>query len=354
MKVPEPKKLPSGAYHLQLRLGGESISITRRTAAECKAEAQVIKAEYLAGRRDLRYRKAGEMTVQEVQEAYIKANKAALSPATVRGYEQMKDNRWGDHRMKRLQDVDWQRMVTDEIGSGVSGKTIKNAWGLLTSSMRAAGFPVPEVRLPAVPVNEIAFLQPDEVGRFCEALRGKSYEIPLLLMLHGLRLSEVLGLTWENVDLERGLIRIRGAVVKGPDGDLVEKKTNKNRTSSRDLPIMIGRLKDALSEVETKTGKVVDAGPSALLRDVKRTCKEAGVTETSCHGLRHSWASICYSLNVPERRLMQWGGWSDIQTMHKIYIRLAAADESAELAKVQTFFGGGDANEDANDEKEGQ
>ena len=82
MKVPEPKKLPSGAYHLQLRLGGESISITRRTAAECKAEAQVIKAEYLAGRRDLRYRKAGEMTLAEIQEAYLKQRRPVLSPAS--------------------------------------------------------------------------------------------------------------------------------------------------------------------------------------------------------------------------------------------------------------------------------
>lgn len=346
MKVPEPKKLPSGAYHLQLRLGGESISITRRTANECKQEAQVIKAEYLAGRRDLRYRKTGEMTLAEVQEEYLKQRRPVLSPATVKGYEQMASARFSGYRGKALGKIKWQDMINDEL-SVVSEKTVKNAWGLVTASLREAGYPVPDVKLPSVPVNEIAFLQPDEIGRFCDAIQGKPYEIALLLMLHGLRQSEVRGLTWDNVDLKRGVLRIRGSVVKGPDG-FVEKKTNKNRTSSRDLPLMIPRLFDALSAVTVKEGPVVTLHPSVLLRDVKRSCLKAGVTVVSCHGLRHSFASLCYHLNVPERRLMQWGGWADIQTMHKIYIRLAAADESKELEKVRGFFAYGNAHDGEN------
>ena len=45
MKVPEPRKMSSGNYYIQLRLGGVSIPVTAPTAAECKRQAALIKAE---------------------------------------------------------------------------------------------------------------------------------------------------------------------------------------------------------------------------------------------------------------------------------------------------------------------
>ena len=44
MKVPKARRLPSGAWTVQLRLGGESISITRDTEKEAVAEAMAYKA----------------------------------------------------------------------------------------------------------------------------------------------------------------------------------------------------------------------------------------------------------------------------------------------------------------------
>ena len=51
MKVPEPRKLPSGSWFIQLRLGGESIPVSSTSKQVCIKEAQAIKAEYLAGKR---------------------------------------------------------------------------------------------------------------------------------------------------------------------------------------------------------------------------------------------------------------------------------------------------------------
>jgi integrase len=62
------------------------------------------------------------------------------------------------------------------------------------------------------------------------------------------------------------------------------------------------------------------------------------VTVVTNHGLRHSFASLCYHLGISERQLMQWGGWADYQTMHKIYIRLAASDESKAAEQLTGFF----------------
>jgi len=49
MKVPKSEKLPSGSYRIRLRLGGESISITKPTERKAIREAEKIKADYRNG-----------------------------------------------------------------------------------------------------------------------------------------------------------------------------------------------------------------------------------------------------------------------------------------------------------------
>lgn len=354
MKVPEPKKLPSGSYNIRMRLGGEEISITRTSPSACKQEAQIIKAEYLAGKRIQRVGGAGEQTLKTVIRSYIDKNKATLSPATVRSYEAYLRARFPDYMDLSLQDIDWQELINKELQK-VSPKTVRNGWALVTVALRAAGYPVPEVRLAACPVNEIAFLQPDEILKFCKALKGKPYEIPALLLLHGLRLSELQALTWDNIDLKQKQIKIKGATVRGPDGKIT-KQTNKNKSSTRTVPILIPQLEKALKAVPEKdrTGLVDRHGQQTLLDDVKRACRQAGVTETTCHGLRHSFSSMLYRTpGVTERHVMQWGGWANIQTMHKVYIRIAAQDEKAAADAVRKFYQGKRENQNADENADG-
>ena len=190
MKIPKINKLPSGNYNVILRLGDECISITRTTAAECRQEAQTVKAEYLAGKRQRISADAKKMTLREVQERYVEKYKTALSPSTVRSYTIYYKKRFPDYQNKKLPDITWQEMINKELVD-VSQKTVKNAWSLVNAALKDVKYPVPEVKLAAVPVSEIAFLQPEEIIPFCEAVKGRTYEIPCLLMLHGLRLSEI-------------------------------------------------------------------------------------------------------------------------------------------------------------------
>ena len=336
MKVPEPKKLPSGNWFIRLRLGGEEICITKPTKAECKQEAQTTKADYLAGKRQSVSKQAKDLTLKEACRKYIDKYSSTISPTTLRSYRSYAENRFPAYLDKRLSDIDWQEMINIELKTK-SEKTVKNAWGLVHAALKNAQYPVPEVKLAKVPINEIAFLQPEEIKLFCEAVKGRSYEIPALLELHGLRFSEVKGLTWDNVDLKQGLIHVRGATVRGEDG-YVDKKTNKNATSTRTVPIMIPQLQTALEAADNKHGKVADIGANTLLEDVKRACRRAGITEVTNHGLRHSFASLGYHLGISERQLMAWGGWADYHTMHKIYIRLASSSEETSKQKMQSFF----------------
>lgn len=337
MKEPKPQRLKSGNYRVRLRLGDEDISITRATPEECRAAALEVKTEYKLGKRIAASKAARELTLTEAQERYIKHSKATLSPSTLRSYEIYSRTRFPDYQQVKLKDLDFQEMIDAELGDK-SPKTVKNAWSLVRSSLEHVGFPVPKVRLAPAPVAEIDFLQPEEIKPFCKALEGRTYEIPALLLLHGLRLSEMRGLTWENVDLKHGVLHIKGALVRGPEGN-VAKKQNKNRTSTRTMPILIPRLLELLKAADGKEGPVVVIGANTMLDDVKRACKRAEVTEVTCSGLRHSFASLCYFLQIPSRQIQEWGGWANDTTLHRVYIRLTAAGKNEATAKVTSFFG---------------
>lgn len=347
MKIPKAQKLPSGNWFIRLRLDGESIPITAATEAECKRKATLIKAEHRSGVR-VSHKTARELTLKEAEERYIADHKAVLSPSTLRSYEIYKEKRFADYQNKKLPDINYQAMINDEL-AGKSEKTVKNAWALVHAALGHVNYPVPSVKLAKVPVKEIPFLQPEEVLLFCDAIKGRNYEIAALLELHGLRLSEARGLTWDKIDLKRETITVQGATVRGSDG-YVDKETNKNATSSRVVPIMIPQLLNALNAVENKTGKVVKQAPQTLMDDIKRACERAGITVVGNHGLRHSFASLGYHLEIPERQLMEWGGWADFTTMHKIYIRLAASDRSKHQSRVADFFKQ-NVNENVNDSK---
>lgn len=336
MKVPKPRRLPSGSYMIQLRLSGESITITRPTATECKREAELVKAEHRSQKRTIS--PAQDKTLGELMQAYLDKHESVLSPSTVRGWTSYREHRFTAYQSRRIKDItDWQAVINDEAAE-VSPKTVKCAWGFLTKAMRSEGISVPSVRLPQVPVKEIPFLQPGEIKPFLAALEGNIAERAALLELHGLRRSEVLGLDWKDVDLKKDLLHIRGATVQDKTGAFVKKETNKNSSSTRTIPIMIPRLHDLLDAEPNKTGPVVTIAANTMLRNIKDVCTAAGVTQVGNHGLRHSFASLGYHLSISERELMQLGGWSDYMTMHKIYVRVAACDEKAAQNKIAEFF----------------
>lgn len=351
MKIPEPRRLSNGRYYIYLRLNGKGISVTEDTKAACIARARSIKAQYKAGELDVKPKQEPEKkkntapTLGAVLDAYIEKYEPVLSPSTIRGYNVVRRNRFSDCMNKAVDEIDWQEMINTETGR-VGAKTVKNAWGLVASSMKDKGLNVPSVKLASVPVKEIPFLQPEEIAPFLKEMEGDLAELPALLMLHGLRFSEVLGLTWDNVDLQANTIRVQGAVVLDKGNKLTRKDTNKNATSTRTVPIIIPRLAVILKSVEKKKGPVTTLFNTTVYHHVQAACERANITVVGNHGLRHSFASLAYHLGLSERQIMELGGWSNPATMHKIYVRISNSDRTTAAEKMRAFFQ--NANQNAN------
>lgn len=338
MKVPEPRKLKSGTWFLQLRLNGVSVPVTGRTKKECSDTAALIKAEHRAGKREIKARGDGP-TLSDAIDAYISKRQNTLSPSTIDGYRRIQKNRFVE-AMKRpiTDDLDWQG-ICDAEAAKCAPKTLRNAYRFITSVLSENGMPTQKVTLPALEGNTRQWLEPDQIKTLIRNI-DKDSALPVLLALHSLRRSEILALDWQSIDLKNDRITVHGAVVQDENHKFVKRTANKTKTSMRTVPIMIPELHAALSATpaESRHGAVLNIAPHTIADRINAACKRAGLPLVGTHGLRHSFASLAYHLGMSELETMEIGGWADTQTMHKIYTHLAAVDRLKAENKMADFF----------------
>lgn len=231
----------------------------------------------------------------------------------------------------------WQRLVNMEARS-CSAKTLKNAWGFISSVIQDATGRKIVVRLPQVVANDLPFLTAEQIPTFLDAIKGDFCEIAILLGLSGLRRSEIMAVRWEDIDLSAGCIYVHGSAVHDENGDLIYREENKNTSSRRTVPFLIPQLRAAIEAAEKRTEYVVTCNPNTIYNSTNRACRKAGLPEIGAHGLRRSFASLAYHLNVPEEVTMKAGGWSDIYTMRKIYTKISEKDITDQGQIYEAFF----------------
>ncbi len=323
IKVPEPRQLPSGAWNIELRKEGESV--TEATKEACVARARAIRAGYLKTEKAL-----PPQSLESVIENFIAVNTNVLSPSTVRGYESLKKSRFQSVMQENVRDIDWQAVINSEAGQ-CKPKTLANAWRLVTGAYRYAKLPVPPVRLPPPVKAERPWLDYEQIQAFLAALKGKKCELACLLALHSLRMSEILALKHGSVI--DGMIHVRGSVVIDKDGKYVFKETNKTERSRRDIPVMIPRLTEIWPAGDPVFQK--HAAANSMLADL---CSKSGLPKISMHSLRHSFASLAYHLNWDIMTTCAVGGWSTPAVVQSIYTHLAQKDKNENIERMKAFY----------------
>lgn len=326
ISVPRPRILKSGAYSAQIMVKGIRVTVTRDTEQEYYAEARAIKAGLI-----LKSKLPPRHTLGEILDNYINDNENVLSPSTIRGYTYIRKGRFKPYVEHYIDAVPWQQMINEEALL-CSEKTLKNAWGLVCSALKASGYPVPEVNLPLPIKHELNWLDYDQIQLLLAVARGTSAELPVILALHSCRLSELMALERSDVD---GYIHVSKAVVFDKNNRLVQKNKTKTVCSSREIPIFIPRLLEILPE----SGKLVTMHPNSIHKAINSLCRKAGLPSVGVHGLRRSFASLGYHLKWSERSIMLVGGWSNIQTVHKIYIKLAQKDVQQDVERMRNYYG---------------
>ena len=315
---------------------------------ECQQQAQLIKEEYLAGKRKTAEAQAPQApTLSKAINRYIEQRSNTLSPLTIRSYRIIQKNRFKAEMSRTVDSIansEWQGIINREAGT-CAPKTLKNAWGFIRSVVEdATGKYPPEVKLPALAPPDKPFLTPDQIRIFVSAVSETQYAVPALLALSSLRASEIEALDWKDIPEAPKFIRVSGAVVMDEHNKKVRKRQNKNTTSTRNVPVMIPELASALERERKSAGPVMSYHQNSLRYGIHKICVNNNLPDVGIHGLRHSFASLAYHLQIPEKIAMEIGGWADATTMHKIYTHIAKSDITRYQTAMTQFYQGGAAD----------
>lgn len=329
VKVPPPLHRKGGTWYNRFRVGEERVYITAATESEYYVKARAVKIGLMKSKSSL-----PKITLGQAIDKYLADTKNLHSPSTVNNWKSYRRTRFKAYMDLDVGSIHWQKMVNDEA-EDVSGKTVLNAFDLVRHALDYSKVPRPEVKLPKKKKAERTWLDYQQIEVFCSALRGKPYELGALLALHGLRRSELLHLTAEDIDLKKGIIRVRGASVVGEGNKLVEKDDNKTEESTRMVHIVIPRLSELLGG---KTGRLITTNPTTLYGSIKKLCEKNGLPPCGVHSLRHSFCSLAHHLKWDELTVQREGGWRDSKVVHEIYTHLAAQDANDDIQRMKDFY----------------
>lgn len=321
--VPEPKKR-DGYYSGRITINGKKVTIKGETRREYYANVQQAKKE-AAPQTEL-------PTLEKAIQDYIDINTNVLSPSTIRGYTFIKKTRFTNYQKQKIDTINYQKMI-NECAKEYSPKTTKNSWGLVSAACKNAGYTPPAINLPAVPIATTDYLDHQQVKIFLQAIKGDDAEPAALLALHSLRLSELMHL--QAKDIQNGIISVHGATVRDKTGKWVDKNTNKNRTSTRDIPIILPRLEELIP----KNGKVVTIGAETIRQRLKRICEANKLPVVSVHDLRRTFATLAAYLKWQEETICAVGGWKPgSPIVHDVYVKVSNKAIQEDVKKMADYL----------------
>jgi integrase len=210
-----------------------------------------------------------------------------------------------------------------------------------------------DVKPPRQDTTEPRVWNLDQVRGFVDTAQGSGsrYAPALVLALAlGLRAGELLGLRWESVDLDRGLVVIDRALTWV--GSKAMWGSPKSKAGRRVLPLpeparqalLVVRRRQAENrlragaEWKDADGRVVTTatGGVPILNRFKdtldRLCEQAGVPRLTVHQLRHQCASLLFASGADVKQVQHFLGHSRASVTLDIYTHLLMGNDP-ELAK---------------------
>lgn len=215
------------------------------------------------------------------------------------------------------------------------------------------------VRVPLPRPRKRKYWSVDEARQFLESARSNGdpmYAGYVLMLVLGLRRGELLGLAWEDLDLDEGEAHIAWQVQR-LGGELVRRPT-KTHASDAPLPLpeicvealrhrraVENKLRLAAGEawntsglvLTTRFGDAID--PRNFQRAFRSSVRRAGIPVIPVHSTRRTCASLLVALDVHPRVAMAILRHSKIAVTMDIYSQVSAASTREALKRLGEAFG---------------
>ena len=240
----------------------------------------------------------------------------------------------GKKRLAALSPDHLRALYADRLRAGYAPRTVGHAHTLLKQVLgqavadgliprNAAG----AVRPPRSGAKEIRPLSREQVRTLFAACRGDRYEaLYVLAVTAGLRRGELLGLRWEDVDLEGRTLQVRRTLQQGA---LLPPKTAKGRRSIMLTKRAVGALEELRGRLEAeraaadgcwqgrglifpnRIGAFTDAD-NLCGRHFKPLLKRVGLPPIRFHDLRHTCATLLLTKSVHPKVVSEMLGHANI------------------------------------------
>ena len=238
----------------------------------------------------------------------------ALTPAHVRGLYREKLEAGASQRTVRYVHVTLHKALKQAVADGLIPRNATEA-----------------VKPPQIVKEEMHPLTQEQTKMLLEAARGDRLEALYVLAVHtGLRQGELLGLKWEDVDLEAGTLSVRRTLSITKDGPVLAAPKTKGSARSVSLTsggvsALRGHLQRQLGEIDrigslwrenglifaSQTGEFLDRR-NVTKGHFKPLLKRAGLPEIRFHDLRHTCATLLLARNVNPKIVSEMLGHASI------------------------------------------
>jgi integrase len=240
---------------------------------------------------------------------------------------------FGDKAADALTEGDCQSYAALRRAKGRSDGTIWTELGHLRSALKWAErknliLKAPAIARPERPPPRDKRLTRAEAKRFLEACELPHVRLFVTLAITtGARMGALLDLTWDRIDLDRGLIHLQ---------DPAQRRTNKGRA----LVPMNQTARQALTEARqgATTKHVIEWGGHKVAT-VKKALKGAGarcgLPWVTAHVFRHSSACMMAENGVPMAEIAQFLGHADSRLTERVYARFSPAYLSGAASSLE-------------------
>ncbi len=214
----------------------------------------------------------------------------------------------------------WLQRRTHKQGTVYSPKSIYAALTIAKQAFKWAWqrkllteYPLASAKLPkAKPRPQPCFTTP-QVELALKHLTGDTHAAVAILAYSGMRVGELVQLTWKDVQLPKerlGMIHIR----RGGSRDTTKDK------EERFVPVH-PRVRPILDDLPRESDRVLPGlRDRTLLTQLKAGCKAAGLGSAfKVHSLRHHFASMVANHNVSYKKALAWLGHSDSEMLSQYY-----------------------------------
>lgn len=270
------------------------------------------------------------MNIAEIAAEYIAEKRRVRRESTVEGYESALRihvlPRWGSMTVDEIDPDDIQAWVLSFELPGAAEKAYKTLRQVIRWAIRRMGLRVWDptslgVELPRKSAYHPQVLGAAEAREYLRGMWGCEAEaVALCSLTLGLRRGESCALTWGDVNLKTGEVRISKSRQDVGSGTVVVPPKTDRSDRSLWLPGFALKRMRQLSKGRRKDDLICPLAPTAAARRIKSWCRSHGLPHVSMTNLRHTWATLAIEAGVGIETVAMMLGHTEIGTAYEHYI----------------------------------